>query len=335
MLRRLLSTSAALLLLAHCTTKEPQTAAPPPTPPGAGSTSAGTPATEAPATQVNPTTPSNVPTTLAQVAPRTPTLLTRIAVASDGRVAVSDARGGVVRILGADLSPVRELTGLDRPLGVAWRDGHVLIGVAGSGCVAEYTTSGALVGTVGAGELKMPNDLAVAADGTLWVADSTANRVVAFGTDGALARTLGAGAAGDGALRFPSAVTLDEAASLVWVGDQGNRRVVAFKPDGAFVRALGGPAEAFTSTWAGRFVAVQGLAIDPTGRVLVLDSNLGVVQVLDPESGDPVAILGGFGAGPGQLRLPLGIALSTTLDVLVTNAGNRRIERLALAEVTP
>lgn len=308
------------------------TGAPGPAPAGT-SAPAPAPTDRAPEDGAAPEAPAP-PQTLPRVAPSAPALPTRIAVAPDGRVAVTDAARGEVRILDADLTPAEQLEGLDRPLGVAWRGGHLLVGLGGSRCVGEYEVGGALVGTVGAGALNMPNDLALGPDGVLWVADSTADRVVAFDASGVLLRTI---EGGEAPLVFPSAVAVDPAAGLVWVGDQGNRRVSAFTPDGAHVRTLGGPAEAFSADWHGRFVTVQGLAVAPAGRLLVLDSNLAVVQVLDAQSGDALEVLGAYGEAPGELRLPLGVTLAKGGSVLVANAGNHRIERLELTmkEVAP
>lgn len=335
---RFVNASVVVLFLSGCVAdvSAPAAGGPPePAGPALGVDGAGAdPSGEGPGASPRMAAPAP-PAVLARKAPTATALPTRIAVAPDGRVAVTDARLGTVRVLGADLVAVAQLEGLDRPLGVAWRDGRLLVGLAGSRCVAEYGVDGALLGTVGEGALAMPNDLAVAVDGTLWVADSSADRVVAFAKDGALMRTLGDGSGGEPPVVFPSAVALDEGAGLVWVADQGNRRITAFTGDGAFVRTLGGPAEAFSADWHGRFVTVQGLAIGAGGRVLALDSNLAVVQVLDPLSGDALEVLGGFGDTPGSLRLPLGIAVAANGDVLVTNAGNRRIERLTVGEVAP
>lgn len=71
-------------------------------------------------------------------------------------------------------------------------------------------------------------------DGSLYVADGIAARVLRFAADGQLLRTYGGPGAGPGELRDPGAIAV--AGDTVLVVDQGNQRVTRFgRPDGSFV----------------------------------------------------------------------------------------------------
>jgi hypothetical protein len=82
--------------------------------------------------------------------------------------------------------------------------------------------------------------------------------------------------------------------------------------------------------WKGKFVRLQSLGIDSTGRLHALDSHQALIEVLDPETGGYLTSYGEKGTVPGQLRLPLDIAPSGSGEMFVTDAENRRVEILAM-----
>jgi DNA-binding beta-propeller fold protein YncE len=175
----------------------------------------------------------------------------------------------------------------------------------------------------------MPNDLALDRAGNLYVADSAANRVQVFDRDGVLVRSVESGGSAR-ALAFPSAVAIAyppaHPEGELYVADQRNGRVAVFDLAGRFRRALGNSASAFGSQWRGSFTRLQALAVDALGRVHALDSYQNLVQVLDGETGSFVESYGTFGSGPGELSVPLGIAILGDGRVMVTNSGNGRLE---------
>jgi sugar lactone lactonase YvrE len=61
----------------------------------------------------------------------------------------------------------------------------------------------------GKGELNLPLDLAVDAQGYIYVADHSNHRVVVYGTDGKLVRTIGSRGNSDGQLQNPRGVAVD------------------------------------------------------------------------------------------------------------------------------
>lgn len=110
----------------------------------------------------------------------------------------------------------------------------------------------------GAGQIESTGSLAVASDGSVYVADYGNNRIDVFSPDGGFKFAFGAGvsiAGGDvcttvtgcqagegggaaGAMMEPESLALGEGGQ-VYVADQSNNRVDVFTADGTFVRAFG------------------------------------------------------------------------------------------------
>ena len=259
---------------------------------------------------------------------------TRLTLAPDGSIYVSDADLGSVFHLGPDLHPVAELKNLASPLGVAVdAAGRIYVGSRGHKSVEVYEPDGALATTLGDGTLAMPNDLALDRAGLLYVADSRSDGVVVFGPDGALVRVIGATGDKPGLMRFPAAIAIHYAPGAddgeLLVGDQGNARIQVFGLDGVFRRTFGEPVPAFSNDWQGRFVRLHGLDVDALGRILAVDSYVGRVQVLDRATGAFIQSFGGPGRKMGELLLPLDVLAAPDGRVLVANAELGRIDVVA------
>jgi DNA-binding beta-propeller fold protein YncE len=177
--------------------------------------------------------------------------------------------------------------------------------------------------TIGAGILQMPNDLAFDGAGKLYVADSRRNRVEVF--DPATGANLSS--IGVGELRFPVALAIS--GQELFVADQANYQVKVFNLGGTLLRSLGGKStQTFKFSWKGSFVRLQSLAIDATGRLHVLDCHMGRIQILNATTGNYITYYGSHGTAPGQLNLPLDIALNQYGEAAVANTKNERIELL-------
>ncbi len=258
---------------------------------------------------------------------RTPT---RLARGPDGRLYVSDATVGSVFILDASGTLIGELSGIDRPLGVAVSAaGEIYVGSHGHQAVEIYDHDGQRLGSLDG--VSMPNDLELGPDGTLWVADSAAGAVVVFPPGGAQSWSLTG--AGDQNLTFPVALALGEtsAGGRLWVADQRTARVHLFDLDGVHLDSWGERVEAFSSAWQGRFVRLQSIALDDLGRLHVLDSYLHRVQIVDPYSGAYLGHYAQLGTDPGELNVPLDLLLASNDEVWIANAGNHRVELIASA----
>jgi len=251
---------------------------------------------------------------------------TRLAWGPDAQqIFVTDPRVGSVFIYDSTLTLIGEIKTAGKPLGVAVHpQGDVYVGNDKLDRVEVYSPAGLQIGTIGAGMLQMPNDLAFDANGLLYVVDSQRNRVEVFDpTTGENLRTIGAGQ-----LRFPSALAIS--GQEIFVADQANFRVRVFDLQGNLLRSFGSEvSQGFMNyNWKGRFVRIQGLAVDSAGRLHALDSHMGIIQILSASNGAYINSYGAKGSAPGELDLPLGIDISTYGETAVANTRNERVELL-------
>ncbi|NOZ02363.1 MAG: hypothetical protein GXP54_10805 [Deltaproteobacteria bacterium] len=249
----------------------------------------------------------------------------RIAAAQDGTIYVSDVESDSV--LGyKDGRRVFELNGMERPLAVAVRGSRLYVGSQGRGSVEIYDIPGkSFQGVLGSGQgvFAMPNDIALAADGTVYVADSRRDVVEVFGPDGARTATISGRDDGEGRLRFPAAVAVDD--ENLFVADQGHHRIQVFDRSNRWVRDIGGPIPAQASNvvdFAGRFTRIQGIAIHGK-RLYVLDSYHAHVQVLD-RNGQGLGFVGRRGDCADCLSLGTGLVLGMNGKLLVTDPEHHR-----------
>lgn len=170
-------------------------------------------------------------------------------------------------------------------------------------------------GVAGAGRTRFdgPTDVAVARDGSIYVADGYGNaRVVKFSATGEYLFEWGGRGAGPGRFNVPHGIAIDARGNL-YVADRGNGRIQVFDQDGGFLRQISGPG--IGRPWA--------LDIAGDGRLYVVDG--GDQDPAKPRSGLLVMTLegrviarwSGYGYEPGNLVWPHDLAVSGKLEVFV------------------
>ncbi len=252
----------------------------------------------------------------------------RIAEGADGRLFVTDSKSNSLFILN-NLLTEAELQELDKPLGVAVdSSGNIYVGNDGRNNVEVYDATGTKLRDIGVGNIQMPNDLALDLSGNLYVADSLANNVQVYAPDGQLLRTIG-----ENLLQFPISVTIAYSVpggggGELYVADQGNTKIRVFSLSGNLIRSYGVRLQLEEADWHGKFVQIQSLAVDQTGRLHVLDSALSNVQILNAVSGEYIDHYAGMGTAEGELYLPLDIIITAGNQTMVTNNGNHRIDMI-------
>ena len=103
-------------------------------------------------------------------------------------------------------------------------DGQVLMTLGTAGVVGE-----------GPNTFNGPADVAIAANGDIFVADGHVNnRVVKFSKDGRFIKAWGKTGAGPGEFKVPHTIAIDSR-GRVFVGDRGNNRIQVFDEDGRFL----------------------------------------------------------------------------------------------------
>ncbi|HEX9018209.1 MAG TPA: hypothetical protein VF806_03430, partial [Anaerolineaceae bacterium] len=177
------------------------------------------------------------------------------------------------------------------------------------------------------GQFNAPRGMAIAPDGSLYVADSRNNRIQHIAADGTVIKTWGSfadistGKAPDGTFNEPWDVAVGKDGS-VFVSDTWNHRIQKFTADGQFIAKWGyfGQGEKPEAFWGPR-----GLAVDANGHLYVMDTGNKRVVVFDANGGF-ITQFGTAGAETGQFDEPVGIALDALGNVFVTDTWNQRVQ---------
>ena len=168
--------------------------------------------------------------------------------------------------------------------------------------------------------------VAVADDGTQYVADTANHRVWSVRPDGDV-EPIGTFGNDPGQFSEPWDVVVDTQGNL-YVADTWNHRIQKFNKDGEFQKAWGGIAqvrELGDPANQGLFFGPRGLAVGPNDELYVTDTGNKRVQVFDLE-GNFLREFGGVGRAPGQLDEPVGIAVNADGLVAVADTWNRRVQ---------
>lgn len=256
--------------------------------------------------------------------------------AARGRVYVGDTEGR--RVFVFDLGRRRtfsfgtRLEGeLKKPGGIALdAAGHVHVVDTSAKRLVVYDALGLYLRDVdGSRDWVRPTGVAVDPPGDrLCVVDtggveSDAHRVLVYGAEGRLERSIGRRGDAPGEFNLPVDAAFAPDGTL-WVLDAGNFRVQAFDPQGRFVRMFGSAGNGF-----GQFGRPRGLAIDRAGLLYVSDASFANVQVFQPDGGLLLALGSrGLEDAPGRYRLPAGVAADERGRLYVVDQYFHKIEVL-------
>lgn len=199
-----------------------------------------------------------------------------IVVAGDGTIYVADSQNGAIRVLATDGTVSTLLDGLAFPSGLALADNgelyvsetlaHRILSIspdgtytvlAGGGYVEEdgWPIGGLRDGVAGQAQFNEPTGLALAQDGTLYIADTGNQRIRALSQDGVVTTIAGSGAeriaetgyiiggyqdglATEAQFNYPSGLALGEDGT-VYVADTLNHRIRAIRTTGEVDTLLG------------------------------------------------------------------------------------------------
>lgn len=205
-----------------------------------------------------------------------------VAEPTAGTLLVLDA--GAAAVLRWERGACRPLdVRLARPTGIAASAGMTLIADPGAREVVVLSAAGseeARWSATGSDEPLLPSDVAIGADGTVFVVDGLNARIVHFTADGRRLGYLGQPAATDDGLVRPKGVHVD-LSGRVFVSDAQRDQVLVYEADGTLAVAVGGPGDA-----PGEFAHPAGLG----GRgslIFVADSLNRRIQVLETTGANP------------------------------------------------
>ena len=224
------------------------------------------------------------------------------------------------------ITPVRTITELDHPWGVAVSDdGHVVVTESSGDCVTILDNEGKKVksfgGKGGSGivEFSYPRGVAITSDNFILVSDN--HRIQKISMDGDCVASVGEEGSGRRQFKYPAGIAISPITGQAYIVDSYNNRIQVLNPDLTFSHLFGKKGSA-----NGQFQVPGDIAIDSQGLVYVADSYNHRIQKFTP-NGKFVAQFGSCGSGPGQLDLPRGVTIDTagTGLVYVSEQRNYRV----------
>ncbi len=202
---------------------------------------------------------------------------------------------------------------------VANRESNQIVVFDASGnFIAKWGVSGS-----GPGQMKFPQGVAFAPDGTLIVDDSSNNRLERFSIDPSGMGTFvtsygtqGTASMGPGFLNIPTGVSV-AADGTIWVADTLNNSIQSLAPDGVtwtrFSKANGVPVKV---PW--------GVTVGPDGNIWVADTGGNDIIKMTP-AGVRIFTATGLDLGAGPLNGPTSIAFAPNGHTYVSDIWNNRV----------
>lgn len=243
----------------------------------------------------------------------------------NGRTYVTDVSRQAVFVFdphGEELHVWERADGRQRfvaPVGIAIdRAGEVLVSDAELGEVFRFKADGTALGGFGKDILQRPTGIACdTEDGTIYVADTTADNVKVFDEAGRLLDTVGHTGSAVGRLNAP--VYLAFARGRLYVSDALNARVEIFDRQGDPVMVVGR-----RGLYVGNLTHPKGVTVDDEGNIYVVEGFYDTLLIFNADGRFLLAI-GGSGHKPGQFYLPTGVWTGPGNRIYVADMFNGRV----------
>jgi sugar lactone lactonase YvrE len=187
------------------------------------------------------------------------------------------------------------------------RQGQTLLTIGTKGEAGEWNEA------AGSRKLNQPNDVVIAANGDVFVAQGHTPgpggdaRVLKFDKTGRFIKSWGGKGSGPGQFQVAHGIAIDSK-GMLWVADRENQRIQVFDQDGTFVREVKYKGLPCSIDIGRQFMyMVNGFA----GQVLKLDLN-----------GKVLAAMGKPGKGPGEFGEAHMIAVNQKDEIYVADSVN-------------
>ena len=165
-------------------------------------------------------------------------------------------------------------------------------------------------------QFNCPTGIALAPDGhTMYVTDN--HRVLKMTIDGELIHYVGGTVHGNNHLEFnyPQDIVIHPTSSQLYVADTDNKRIQVLNQDLTF-------SDLFTGNEEKVLVSPSSLAFDSDLNLYIADCGLHCILKV---TGNAVIQISMYGKNPGQLNLPMSLAIDSTNLIYVAEQGNQRI----------
>ena len=222
--------------------------------------------------------------------------------------------------------PVKTITGLSRPWGVAVCDnGDIVVAENEAHCVTILNKKGESVKSFGTrgvtGEFQYPRGVALTRDGHVLVLDE--HRLQKLTVEGVCVKSIGKRTAGNGnkQLSSPHAIAVHPTTGQIFVTDCGNYRIQVFNDDLGY---------SHTIDWYRRSLSTKEAFREPHGIGFDSDNNLYVSEYGNhcitklTTKGQYLASFGSEGSDPGQLFGPSNLTTDGNY-IYVTELGIDRV----------
>lgn len=184
------------------------------------------------------------------------------------------------------------------------------------------------IGGAEPGQMLAPRNVAVAADGRIFVADSGNHRIQAFDASGAFLYQWGGSGTEPGQFNEPWGIAVDD--ESLFVADTWNHRLQKFTLDGEFVAVFGrsgSPAEGIEND-LGLYFGPRDIAILDDDLLLTTDTGNHRMQLLTKD-GVFLDQVGAFGNLLGQLNEPVGLGIGPDGTFFLADTWNSRIQQFS------
>jgi sugar lactone lactonase YvrE len=164
-------------------------------------------------------------------------------------------------------------------------------------------------------------DIAIGADGLVYVMEGGNHRVQVFQPDGTFVRQFGSFGSGAGQFLDPIDIAVD-ASGNVYVADDQPETITKFDPSGTAVWTIGGSGSA-DANLVGHH---HRMAFDSQGRLWISEEECNCVVAVDSD-GHEVDAYGQGGTGSGEFQLGTdGIAFDATGNAYVDECADKRLQ---------
>jgi DNA-binding beta-propeller fold protein YncE len=260
--------------------------------------------------KTTPTATSSGASHIFYPAPPTPPRLQFVTAFSDGKQLAGKTDSGFAQwVVGeAKASPTADRTRFESPYGLAVHNNRVYICDVGFNRVHIVDLATRQYDILKSDRLKNPVNITIEPDGTKYVADSGAGKVLVFDAQDRLVSEIG---------EPGQWVPIDVAVrgNEVFVTDTTGGEVEVWSKQGSFLRKIGekgmGPDQLQNPT---------NLDFGPDGRLYVVDTFLQIVKVFDPAQGHFAGTVGRPGQTVGTFARPKGIAIAPDGTIYVADS---------------